>query len=157
MVFLWIHGKTAIICPLLKSLSLEIQKSASYCPVSNLPFLSKVLEKCAMDRFNKHRGLHSALPEYQSAYRQDHSCETSILKLVNDILWAMENQECMEVMACNLSAAFDTIHHGILLEVMSENFCVKDTALSLVQQLLKTKKLQGEHWKIIPIRQESRF
>ena len=61
--------KTAIICPLLKSLSLEIQKYASYRPVSNLPFLSKVLEKCAMDRFNEHCGLHSALPEYQSAYR----------------------------------------------------------------------------------------
>ena len=61
--------KTAIICPLLKSLSLEIQKSASYCPVSNLPFLGKDLEKCAMDRFNEHGGLHSALPEYQSTYR----------------------------------------------------------------------------------------
>ena len=122
--------KTAIICPLLKSFSLEIQKSASYHPVSNLPFLSKFLEKCAMDRFNEHCGLHSALPEYQSAYWQDYSCETSILKLVNDILWVMENQECMAVMACNLSAAFNTIHHGILLEVMSENFGVKDTALS---------------------------
>ena len=42
----------------------------------------------------------------------------------------MENQECMAVMAYNLSAAFDTIFHGILLEVMSENFGVKDTALS---------------------------
>ena len=40
--------KTAIICPLLKSFLLEIQESASYCPVSNLPFLSKVLEKCAL-------------------------------------------------------------------------------------------------------------
>ena len=43
-------------------------KTVSYHPVSNLPFLSKVLEKCAMDRFNKHCGLHSALPKYQSAY-----------------------------------------------------------------------------------------
>ena len=131
--------KTAIIHPLLKLLSLGIQKSASYRSVSNLPCLSKVLEKCAIDRFNKHCGLHSTLPEYQSAYRRDHSCETSILKLVNDILWAMENQECMAVMACNLSAPFNTIHHGILLEVMSENFGVKDTALSGFDSYLRPR------------------
>ena len=131
--------KTAIICPLLKSLSLEIQKSASYRPVSNLPFLSKVLEKCAMDRFNEHCGLQSALPEYQSAYQRDHSCETSILKLVNDILWAMENQECTAVMVNDLSAAFDTIHHRILLEVMSENLGVKDTALSWFNSYLRPR------------------
>ena len=131
--------KTAIIRPLLKSFSLEIQESASYCPVSNLPFLSKVLEKCVMDRFNEHCRLHSALPEYQSAYRQDHSCETSILKLVNDILWAMERQECTAVMACDLSAAFDTIHHGVLLEVMSENFGVKNTALLWFDSYLRPR------------------
>ena len=131
--------KTAIIHPLLKSFSFEIQESASYCPVSNLPFLSKILEKCAMDRFNEHCRLHSALPKYQSAYRQDHSCETSILKLVNDILWAMERQECTAVMACNLSAAFDTIHHGVLLEVMSENFGVKNTALSWFDSYLRPR------------------
>ena len=131
--------KTAIIRPLFKSFSLEIQESASYRPVSNLPFLSKVLEKCAMDRFNEHCRLHSALPEYQSAYRQDHSCETSILKLVNDILWAMERQECTAVMACNLSAASDTIHHGVLLEVMSENFGIKNTALSWFDSYLRPR------------------
>ena len=149
--------KTAIICPLLKSLSLEIQKSASYCPVSNLPFLSKVLEKCAMDRFNEHCGLHSALPEYQSAYRQDHSCETLILKLVNDILWAMENQECMAVMACDLSAAFNTIHQGILLEVMSENFSIKDTALSWFNSYLRPRSCKVNIGKSYSSDRRSRF
>ena len=51
----------------------------------------------------------------------------------------MENQECMAVMACNLSAAFDTIHHGILLEVMSENFSVKDTALLWFDSYLRPR------------------
>ena len=92
-----------------------------------------------MDRFNEHCRLHSALPKYQSAYQQDHSSETSILKLVNDILWAMERQECTAVMACNLSAAFDTIHHGVLLEVMSENFGVKNTALLWFDSYLRPR------------------
>ena len=51
----------------------------------------------------------------------------------------MENQECMAVMACNLSAAFNTIHHGILLEVMSENFSVKDPALSWFDSYLRPR------------------
>ena len=45
----------------------------------------------------------------------------------------------MAVMACNLSAAFDTIHHGILLEVMSENFSVKDTALLWFDSYLRPR------------------
>ena len=51
----------------------------------------------------------------------------------------MENQECMAVMACNLSAAFDTLHHGILLKVMSENFSVKDAALSWFDSYLRPR------------------
>ena len=51
----------------------------------------------------------------------------------------MENQECTAVMACNLSAAFNTIHHGILLEVMSENFGVKDTAISWFDSYLRPR------------------
>ena len=51
----------------------------------------------------------------------------------------MENQECTAVMACNLSAAFNTIHHRIFLEVMSENFGVKDTALSWFNSYLRPR------------------
>ena len=69
--------KTSIIKPLLKKHGLELVTS-SYRPVSNLPFLSKLLEKCAMDRFNEHCGLNNLLPDYQSAYRKWHSCETVI-------------------------------------------------------------------------------
>ena len=59
--------KTSIIRPLLKKPNLDLILS-SYCPVSNLPFLSKLLEKCAMDHVNEHCNLHKLLPDYQSAY-----------------------------------------------------------------------------------------
>ena len=101
---------TATIRPLLKKPTLDLI-SSSYCPVSNLSFLSKLLEKCAMDCVNEHCNLYKLLPNYQLAYCSGYSCETAIVKLVNDLLWAMENQQVAAVRALDLSAAFDMVDH----------------------------------------------
>ena len=93
--------KTSIIRALLKKSTLDLIPS-NYCPVSNLSFLSKLLEKCAMDHVNEHCNLHKLLPDYHLAYHNGYSCETAIIKLVNDILWAMENQQVIAVMALDL-------------------------------------------------------
>ena len=77
--------KTSIIGPLLKKPNLDPILS-NYCPVSNLSFLSKLLEKCAMDHVNEHCNLHKSFPGYQSTYHNGYSCETAIIRLVNDIL-----------------------------------------------------------------------
>ena len=60
--------KTAIVHPLLKKLSSELTPS-NYRPVSNLSFLSKLLEKCALHQFNNHCITNKLLPDYQLAYR----------------------------------------------------------------------------------------
>ena len=121
--------KTSVIRPLLKKPNLDLILS-SYRPVSNLPFLSKLLEKCAMDRVNEHCKKHDLVPDYQSAYRNGYSCETAIVKLVNDLLWAMESQNITAIMALDLSAAFDTVDHRILLNVLEKNFGLKGTVLN---------------------------
>ena len=78
--------KTSIIRPLLKKSTLDVI-SSSYHPVSSLSFLSKLLGKCAMDHVNEHYNLYKLLPDYQLAYHSGYSCETAIVKLVNDLLW----------------------------------------------------------------------
>ena len=113
--------KTSIIRPLLRKPNLG-QILFSYCPISNSSFLSKLLEKCAMDHVNEHCNLHKLLPDYQSAYRNGYSCETAIIRLVNDILWAMDNENVTAVMALDLSVAFDTVNHKILSSVLQHNF-----------------------------------
>ena len=62
-------------------------------------------------------------------YRANHSCETALAKIVNDILWAMEHQKLLPLVAIDLSVAFDTVDHDILLSVLEKRFDVQDTCL----------------------------
>ena len=111
--------KEAIVKPLIKKITLGTQNS-NYRPVSNLCFISKVVEKVTLDQFNKHCQEQNLVPEYQSAYRKRHSCETSLVKLVNDILWNMENQLVTTIVILDLSAAFNTVDHDLLLDVLDK-------------------------------------
>ena len=58
------------------------------------------------------------MPDYQSAYRANFSCETALLKLTDDLLWAMEHQEVTPLVAIDFSAAFNTVDHDLLLSVL---------------------------------------
>ena len=63
------HWKVALVKPLLKKIGLALV-APNYCPVRNLPFLSKVLERCVVIQFTVHCGTNKPLPGYQSAYRR---------------------------------------------------------------------------------------
>ena len=80
-------------------------------------------------QFTTHCDNNDLLPDYQLAYRKNFSCETALVKLTDDILWSMEEQCFTAVVAIDLSAAFDTVDHGILLEVLQKRFGIEDTAL----------------------------
>ena len=101
----------------------------NYSPVSNLPFLSKVLERCVVNQFTAHYDTNNLFPGYQSAYRRNYCCEMALIKIINDCLWAMENQMVTALVAIDLSAACDTVDHEILLEVLNKKFGMQNTAL----------------------------
>ena len=128
----------AIIRPLLKKLGLELVTS-NYRPVSNLPFLSKVMEKVVLARYNSHCDRHNLIPSFQLAYRQKHSCETLMVKLVNDLLWSMERKEATAVAVIDLSAAFDTVDHNILIDLLHETFRIGDKTLRWFQSYLENR------------------
>ena len=129
--------KLSIIKPLLKKIGLDIMQKSSFRPVSNLPFWSKVVEKCMLKRLNEHCDLHNLFPSYQSAYQQNFSCETVLIKLMTDILWAMENQCVMAMCAIDLSAVFDTVDHQVLISVLQHKYGVIDTALKWFDEYLR--------------------
>ena len=127
--------KMAIIHPLLKKPGLD-HICRNYRPVSNLPFLSKVVEKAALKQFIKHCNENSLLPNYQSACRKNYSCETALVKLFDDLLWSMEKQKVNLLVAINLSAAFDTADHGILIDVLNTAFNVGGKSLDWFKSYL---------------------
>ena len=125
--------KVALVKPLLKKLGLELIES-NYRPVNNLPFL---LEKCVLRRFNKHCERYDLMPDYQSAYQANYSCETALVKIMDDILWSMEKQEVVPLVAIDLNAAFDTVDHDLLLAVLRKKFGIDQVALKWFRSYLR--------------------
>ena len=119
----WIFAKNwkiPLVKPLLKKVGLDLNHS-NYRSVSNLSFLSIVVEKCMLKHFNRHCTDNHLFPDYQSAYRQNYSCKTALVKLVNNIFWSMEWQCITALVAIDLLVAFDTVDHTILLKVLKTN------------------------------------
>ena len=96
------NWQNTVIKLLIKSKQKGAIKS-NYWWVNNLSLIWKVVEKCALEQFNKHCNGYDLLPEYQSTHRRYCSCETSLLKLINDILWNMENKLVTAVTIYDLS------------------------------------------------------
>ena len=96
-----------------------------------------MVEKVVLDQFRKHCDNHRMILDYQSAYHANYSCETALLKVMNDILWAMERQDITALITIHLSAAFDTVDHNILIEVLHRRFGVTETALEWFASYLR--------------------
>ena len=97
--------------------------------VSNLPFLSKILEKVIDKRLNDHVTQNALYDSLQSAYRQGHSTETALLKVQNDIAAALDRRSMAVLILLDLSAAFDVIDHTILLNRLEYSFGISGNAL----------------------------
>ena len=65
----------------------------------------------------------------QSAYRPNHSTKTALLKVVNDILVAIDKGDATVLAILDQSAAFDTIDHSILINRLITCFGITDCVL----------------------------
>ena len=78
--------------------------------------------------------------KFQSGLRKYHSTETALLKAQNDILMSRDNKAMILLVLLALSAAFDTIEHSILLNVLQQDFGVVGTALNWFDSFLSGRK-----------------
>ena len=99
--------KQAIVTPRLKRSGLDPSDIANFRPVSNLTFMSKVVERAAASQLNAYLCANGLLPRHQSAYRQKHSTETAMLRVWSDILTSVDVREVTLLGLLDLSAAFD--------------------------------------------------
>lgn len=130
--------KKAIITPILKKHNLDITYS-NHRPVSNLSFISKLIERAVMLQLSLHLDTHNIFPTLQSAYRPNHSTETALLKVTSDLLHNLNNQEISILVLLDLSSAFDTIDHSILLKRLHRDCGVSLVALNWFESYFKDR------------------
>ena len=99
-----------------------LNKKKNYRPVSNLPFLSKVLEKVVLHQLRGHLLANNLSEIFQSAYRAHHSTETALLDVTNRLLDSADEGRVSILTLLDLSAAFDTLDHNILLTRLHDMF-----------------------------------
>ena len=128
--------KEAHIVPILKSLALDKELFKNYRPVSLLCFVSKLVERIVHKRINNHLSSNSLLSSSQYGYKKHHSCETLLLKLVDDILVAVDQKFGVVVLLVDLSAAFDTVDHRLLLNVLQFKYHITGSALSWLKSFI---------------------
>jgi len=131
--------KHAMVSPLLKRSNLPSDNLANYRPISNLSFLSKLLKRLILKRLLTHLNSFSSFPVFQSGFRKAHSTETSLLRIHNDLLLAMDKRRVSALVLLDLSAAFDTVDHNILLSRLSLNFGISSSALSILSSYLSDR------------------
>jgi len=90
---LLVSQRHEIVTLLLKKSGLDAANMANYRPVSNLSFISKVVERAVAVQLNEYLVANNLLPRYQSAYRKNHSTETALLRVWSDILMAADKRQ----------------------------------------------------------------
>ena len=123
--------KQAIVKPLPKKPGLDTNDMMkNFRPVSNLSFISKILEKVVLIQLKNHLSGNNLLEIFQSAYMQNHSTETAILSVFDGLLGSADERLVSLGALLDLSAAFDTLDHPILLKRLETTFGVRDTVLN---------------------------
>ena len=109
---------------------MDKESLTNYRRISHLSFLSKLTERVVKLRLTEYLSGNNLLYSFQSVYIKHHSTETNLLSVHDHIIKTMGRQQVTYLTLLDLSAAFDTIDHSILLERLASWFGITSTALS---------------------------
>ena len=122
--------KTALIIPLLKKTNLDTEDFKNFRPVTNLPFVSKLIEKSVAVQLVQYIDDNNLDEKLQSAYKKLHSTETALLRVHDDILRTVDRGCTVVLLLLDLFAAFDTVDRGLLLHRLNTRFGIKGKVLA---------------------------
>ncbi len=140
--------KTAVVKPLLKKRNLDSTMLSNYRPISNLPFIGNIIEKIVFNQLNNYLNSNEYLDNFQSGFRVHHSTETALIKIINDIRFNSDSGKISVLVLLDLSAAFDTVDHNILLERLENWVGLSGLALKWFRSYLEGRGYYvsiGEH------------
>ncbi|XP_029929809.1 LOW QUALITY PROTEIN: uncharacterized protein LOC115374818 [Myripristis murdjan] len=132
--------KLAAVTPILKKPGLNPDTMSNFRPISNLPFLSKILERAVATQLNTHLTSNDLFEPFQSGFRSRHSTETVLLKVTNDLLLSSDSGHLSIRLLLDLTAAFDTISHTILLSRLESSLNITGSALSWLRSYLTNRQ-----------------
>ena len=133
--------KNSLVHPLLKKPGLELVNK-NFRPISNIQFTSTLTEKAVAIQLQTHMLTNGLFPEMPSAYCEHHSTETALLKVKNDILMNMDMGHVTLLVLLDLSAAFDTADHDILIHRLQSLLGPRGSALRWFRSYLRGRSQQ---------------
>ena len=133
-----------VLLPLIKEPSLDREMLKKYRPVSNLSFLSKVIEKVISIRILGHILDNNIVDSFQSAYRVGHSCETALLRVYSDIVTTVGKGNGSFLDLLDLTVAFDTIDHDNLFYILEKYVEIGGSAVRPIRSYFcdRTQRVQ---------------
>ena len=129
----------AYVVPILKSLTADHEEFKNYRPVSLLSFVSKLTERVVHARITAHLTENNMHNTSQYGYKKHHSCENLLLKLIDDIMVGIDGRSGVVVLFVDLSAAFDTVDHVILLNILQNKFRITGSAIDWIKSFLSCR------------------
>ena len=129
--------KVGLVTPLLKKPGLDKSDMKNFRPITNLSTISKILERLVLAQLKSQIVNSPNFCPHQSAYRSAHSTETALIKIVNDVLTSIDKGSAVALVGLDISAAFDTISHQLLLDRLESDFGIRGTTLQWISSYLQ--------------------
>ena len=98
--------------------------------------MSKILEKVVSKRLAVHKESNNLRDKFPSAYHSFHSTEIALVCIQNDLLKALDDKKWCFLVMLDLSAAFDTVDHSILITRWAGRFGIRGSALEWIKSYL---------------------
>ena len=129
---------------ILKKPTLDKEELSNYRPIANLSVISKIIERIVKSRLTEHMSTNNLLNPHQYAYCKHNSTETALLYIHDYLINAIGSQKISCLCLLDLSAAFDTIYHSILLSRLSSWFGITGTVLDWFKSYLSSRPFRAK-------------
>lgn len=111
----------------------------NYRPISVLPFFSKIIERLMYNRTLDFLNKNEILAKNQYGFRENHSTSMALIKLIDQITEELNNKQFSIGIFIDLSKAFDTIDHSILIQKL-QRYGIRGIALDWFKSYLQNRQ-----------------
>lgn len=131
--------KVAVVTPYLKKTNLDPSTLSNYRPISNLPFISKILERVVLIQLQSYLSANSLHETFQSGFKALHSTESALLRVSSDIFTETDSGKSMALVLLDLSSAFDLVDHEVLLRRLETSVGFRGVVLQWFRSYLNNR------------------